>query len=825
MHPITKNSLLRSLAALGLCVLALSACDAGSGDMPDEGEAFYLEAEAASARPAEADAETLALQGEPAVIPDPEARGQQAYLFLRSGDELKWDVSRPAGASEIIVRTRALAYEGDPILEFEAAGRTVSRAVSSGDYTEVSFGVFALDGEAKLRFANDLWGGSADRDRNVIVDYVLIRRAPAEPDRPEGPNGPVGEAALIEAAKAYPAMPRDSVDLLTLAPSDFTFGSGTPFNDLEYTLFDTNYMEGETGGYDTFYPVDPSDDYPGADTVRLVRGVNNLDLEMVYDGPAGDRIILGSADVSRPFFLRGADEQDNDYAVIQNYDYNHGHIQLRGAPEDYGLVYLGLEDGVETEGHYLFYTAGGEPDLVAFIFPCDDLGETVSGNPPRDDQVLCNAERRVSLTDGVNFRFALPFPASPSADDKAVQLGTPGKEIVGAVVTDAEGNSYILGASDGGLTSSPEAGDRIFVAQHDRVGRRGWTFELPMSNGTLLFDGAADSEHLYMAGRTLGALPGFSNQGRWDGILLKLRLSDGELVASNQFGNGGLDGYGNIVLDGRGSLYVSGAGSPEKESGTDASYLVAKHDADTLENVWRVIEPPAGQRIFVSEAWGGVSYAPGDTPAGDRLIVGGWYMSAGGADGFLSVYEELNAAVPARVATASLTSPGQQADWVLDNAVDAEGNIYAAGYTTGVLGAAHQGDGDAFIVKYAPDLTDPQFVQVGTSQSDMFRKLEFRGGELFAVGYTYGDYRAGRYQGENLDPEKLSGDVLVQKFSTDLDLLEALQFGTAGEDRAYPSLQGDSLYLGGMTEASLAGLSAGSFDAFVARIDRATLTP
>jgi hypothetical protein len=39
-------------------------------------------------------------------------------------------------------------------------------------------------------------------------------------------------------------------------------------------------------------------------------------------------------------------------------------------------------------------------------------------------------------------------------------------------------------------------------------------------------------------------LPGFTNAGRWDGILLKLNLSDGQIVATNQWGNAGIDGYG-----------------------------------------------------------------------------------------------------------------------------------------------------------------------------------------------------------------------------------------------------------------------------------------
>ncbi len=132
-------------------------------------------------------------------------------------------------------------------------------------------------------------------------------------------------------------------------------------------------MEGETAGYDYFFPADPSDPFPG-NQVMLVSAVNNLNLAEAYDGPQGDRIMLGTHEIDRPFFLAGEDEVDNEWVVIQHFDYNHGHIQLRGSADDYRLLYATEADGVATEGYYLFYVAGSRPDLVAFIYPCDLRG-------------------------------------------------------------------------------------------------------------------------------------------------------------------------------------------------------------------------------------------------------------------------------------------------------------------------------------------------------------------------------------------------------------------------------------------------------------------
>ena len=632
------------------------------------------------------------------------------------------------------------------------------------------------------------------------------------------------DATLLDAARAFPAMPRESVDLITggfVSPGAFTFGSGTPFNDLEYTLYDVDYIDGETNGFDTFLPVDPGDAFPGTGTVKLVRGAVNLDLEAAYGGAEGDRVILGTADVPVPFFLRGPDGVDDDYAVVQNVDYNAAVMQLRGSASDYRMPYYTAADGVATEGHYLFYTAGAEPDLVAFVWPCDVIGLPVSGNPPQNGTVLCNASRRLSLSDGVNVRYAQPFPTAPAAPGALAQVGTAGEEIVGGVAADAAGNVYVVGASGGTVGGTlPDAENTAFVAQVRPDGSRGWTYELPVTNGTLLFDAAADDAFLYVAGRTLGALPGFQNAGRWDGILLKLDLATGALVDSDQYGTPNLDGYGNVVLDGEGGLYVSGAGHQGTTQGTDPDYLVAKHATATLDNLWRVIEAPASDGpVFVSEAWGGLSVVPATASRPARLLAGGWYMTRGGSAGFLSLYEGLDG-TPTRVAAATLDSGGTEADWVLDNAVGPDGSLYAAGYTTGDLAGAHQGDGDAYVVRFDADLGNPVYAQVGTPQSDMFRKLDVdAAGRVYAVGYTYGDAA-----GANADPSQTTGDVLAASFEADLAPRDLVQFGTAGEDRGYLALGAGRVVVGGMTEASLAGASAGSFDAFAAALDPADLS-
>ncbi len=644
---------------------------------------------------------------------------------------------------------------------------------------------------------------------------------------PPPPPTTVSDATLKQLAAKFPRMPKELVELIALrGPSSATFSSGLPLNDLEYTLFDTDYIDGETNGYDTFMPVDPSQPVPGADQIKIVNTTGNVNLDTTYGGQRGDRIILGTAEIASPFFMRGGDGLDNDYAVITSFDYRFGHIQLRGTASDYGLVRCTLAEGCATDGFYLFHTAGSQPDLVAFIFKCDDLPGTAGGNQPQTTKGLCNTNETLSLSDSAQFKFATPLSNAVAVSGQA-QFGTNGKEIVGGTTADAAGNQYIVGQTDGSFNGGAAADNRVFAARINADGSRGWVYELPLVNGSLFFDATTDNEHLYAVGRTLGALPGKTNAGRWDAIILKLRLSDGALVASSQWGNAGLDGYGNVIIDDAGHLYVSGAGSqPSSDGGTDPFHVVAKYRASDLSNVWRqVIEPEytGGRVIASSEVWGGLSYAPSAVPGQGRLVTGGWFMGSANdgvsAQAFLEVWTDLHLITPRRAASTVVASPGVQADWVLDNAVDSAGNIYAVGFTSGSLQGTQLGQGDAYIVKFDSNLRNPVFRQIGTAHADAFRRMEIdESGNLYAVGYTYGDFAAA-----NPDSSRRTGDVIVQKFDRSLNPIASLQIGTPHEERSYVHYRNGTLYLGGMTEAALAGANRGSFDAFAVRIDAQTM--
>ncbi|MBM4149645.1 MAG: hypothetical protein FJ224_11495, partial [Lentisphaerae bacterium] len=85
------------------------------------------------------------------------------------------------------------------------------------------------------------------------------------------------DSDLKARAATFPAMPRDTADMSAFTTNAVTFASGAPFNDLEFTILDTDYMDGENGGFDVFLPVDTSDPVPGSDHVKLLRCALNTD--------------------------------------------------------------------------------------------------------------------------------------------------------------------------------------------------------------------------------------------------------------------------------------------------------------------------------------------------------------------------------------------------------------------------------------------------------------------------------------------------------------------------------------------------------------------
>jgi Secretion system C-terminal sorting domain/Beta-propeller repeat len=631
---------------------------------------------------------------------------------------------------------------------------------------------------------------------------------------------------LKKAAATFSAMPEKAFDLIPYIPSNNlppVIASGSPINDLEWTMFDSDYIDGETDGYDVFYPVDPGDQFPGSNRVKMIECASKIHTSEQYSGANGDRIILGIAALSYPFFTKGTDNIDNDFCIIQHFDYRNGHIQLNGSASDYGLVFADKTiDSVATTGYYLFYTANGNMDLIAFIFPCNKL---FGDQNPSFTNAFCNSTNSLSLTNPNQFKYAKPISNSPSIPNGIAQVGTNGKDVVSRITVDYKGNIYLFGLTDGNFDNGLEATNELFVSKTSPEGKLLWVAELPASEGSMLFDAETDSNFVYAVGRTYGSLPGFQNKGKWDGVILKIDINNGTIVNIEQFGTSVIDGFGNIELDDNGNLYVSGAGSSLNTTGLgDPNFILAKYNKNTLNQIWLAAEPVLPNSNRSTEAWGGITYIPSSIPGQGKIVVGGWFanntVGTAGSDGFLCLFTNLNASYPTKSNCTVVSSNGFNADWVWGNTADTAGNIYAVGYTTGNMQGTNKGNGDAYIVKYDSNLSNPIFKQIGTPLAESFREINIDSqGNIFVSGFTYGNW-----VGNNQDSSNLSADVIIQKYDANLNLLAQKQFGTPSEERGFLKVKDNYIFVGGMTEGCMASKNQGSFDGYILALNASDLS-
>jgi len=146
-------------------------------------------------------------------------------------------------------------------------------------------------------------------------------------------------------------------------------------------------------------------------------------------------------------------------------------------------------------------------------------------------------------------------------------------------------------------------------------------------------------------------------------------------------------------------------------------------------------------------------------------------------------------------------------------AVDASGNAYISGYTYGSLAGANAGGDDAFLVKYDASGNLAWSRQIGTASWDRSLSVAVdASGNAYASGYTgssLGGASAGYW------------DAFLVKYDSLGNLLWSRQIGTSEEDRGRcvtVDVSGNA-YISGYTDGSLAGASAGGYDAFLVKYD------
>ncbi|MCA1789693.1 MAG: SBBP repeat-containing protein, partial [Thioalkalivibrio sp.] len=136
-------------------------------------------------------------------------------------------------------------------------------------------------------------------------------------------------------------------------------------------------------------------------------------------------------------------------------------------------------------------------------------------------------------------------------------FGTTDLDVASAIATDTDGNVFAAGYTLGDLAGTNAGSVDAFIRSYDSDGSHRWTRQFGTSGDEVALGIATDaSGNVYTTGRTNGDLEG-SNAGIWD-VFIRSYDSEGNLRWTRQFGTSGRDESTGIATDADGFVFVSG---------------------------------------------------------------------------------------------------------------------------------------------------------------------------------------------------------------------------------------------------------------------------
>lgn len=457
------------------------------------------------------------------------------------------------------------------------------------------------------------------------------------------------------------------------------------------------------------------------------------------------------------------------------------------------------------------YTTRDTITLSASAFQGEqDLSDQVSWASNLDGDLGIGQTLQVRLSRGVHTlsaRVALGDASTEASVGVNVsgpwtrQLGTEGIDVAYGVTTDAEGNVFVTGYTEDNLGGESAGNDDLFLLKYDPEGTLVWKTQVGSSSYEFARDLATDAEgNIYMTGYTLGDLEG-KNAGSYDLFILKFDAL-GKKLWTQQVGTSKTEHAYGVATDSKGNIYTTGFtnGSLEGSSAGYSDLFVLKHAPDgTL--LWT--------RQFGTEQF---EYARGvATDKDDNVFITGF--TNGGLDGANSGNEDLfilkYSADGERLWTKQLGTA--TSDVAYGVATDLNGDAYISGYTEGGLGG-----NELFIMKFGGDGTQLWTQRLGSSRTDYARGVATDAeGNVYATGYTDGALDGNTSAGDF--------DIFFIKYDAFGNKKASWQLGTIGPDYAY-SIATDAegnAYVAGFTSGDLDGnVSAGGYDVFLLKYDQ-----
>jgi|APTNR8051073442_1049403.scaffolds.fasta_scaffold07534_1 hypothetical protein len=309
------------------------------------------------------------------------------------------------------------------------------------------------------------------------------------------------------------------------------------------------------------------------------------------------------------------------------------------------------------------------------------------------------------------------------------QPGTTTVDSLLHIATDAAGNVFLVGATDGALGGANKGSRDAFIMAFDRDGRTLWSRQPGTTSYEYAHAVATDAAgNVYVAGTTGGALGG-SNQGRSDAFVIKYD-HDGRMLWKRQPGTVDSDEATGVATDADGNVYLAGYTRGSLGGAKTGSFdvFLIKFDRDG-HALWK--RQPGS--VYQDYATGVATDGDGNVYVAGRTwgaLGGKWKVSE---DGFLIKFDRDGRTLWKR-------QPGTRSyDSASDVATDAEGNVYMVGRTNGSLGGLHMGANDAIVIKYDRDGHNLWRDQPATTGDDWAAGVAVDAdGNAYVVGYTSG---------------------------------------------------------------------------------------
>jgi len=215
------------------------------------------------------------------------------------------------------------------------------------------------------------------------------------------------------------------------------------------------------------------------------------------------------------------------------------------------------------------------------------------------------------------------------------QFGTPSVDQAMAIAADATG-VYVAGSTSGAFAGQTSIGmEDAFVRKYDSNGNELWTRQFGTPSSDQVLGMAADGTGVYVAGSTGSTLPGQSSTGSEDAFVRKYDANGNELW-TRQFGSTSFDMGRSVALDATG-VYVAGVtlgALPGQTNAGSTDGFLRKYDANGSE-LWTRQFGSASTDDALAAAGG----AAGVFVAGFTMGALPGQVSAGMADAFVRCYD------------------------------------------------------------------------------------------------------------------------------------------------------------------------------------------